>query len=310
MPSTGTDHSTSDLITPTTTTRNSLSLCTPVPIPFSEEHHQCEANSRHTSVINLESVVTAAAADLKEQSAVSEPKPKKKCLSKEFFTCFALSSIVIGLPVAIIIVLINLPRLSTRRDTRQQHYILLAFGFPFSLVVTVSIAYAIFRLVIRIRSGPNHAKLLRSRMSWRRFSRRLRGLSNSGGQYNRNRPHAHHYRHGHHFAEQAAHIASSEHLKSPDNNLDAISDLEECTSCEGSQNAINEEPKLYSLVAEVMSKQHFPARKGSQLHQVFPETQSPARSIAHLNVDMCYDASGLSRFGLPDQRRASNPPLV
>lgn len=80
------------------------------------------------------------------------------CMSREFWTCFLLSSIVIGLPIAIIIMLINLPRLSSQRDTRQQHYILLAFGLPFSCVIIVALLYGIYSLIRRIRRGPNHSR--------------------------------------------------------------------------------------------------------------------------------------------------------
>ncbi|KAH9414750.1 hypothetical protein DERP_008591 [Dermatophagoides pteronyssinus] len=81
------------------------------------------------------------------------------CMSREFWTCLLLSSIVIGLPIAIIIMLINLPRLSSQRDTRQQHYILLAFGLPFSCVIIVALLYGIYSLIRRIRRGPNHSRI-------------------------------------------------------------------------------------------------------------------------------------------------------
>jgi hypothetical protein len=85
-----------------------------------------------------------------------------------------LSAIVIGLPIAIIIILMNLPKLSTRGDTRQQHYILLAFGFPFSLVFIVAVLYGTFRLIMHFYKGSDQSRHLQSRLSWRNFSRRFR----------------------------------------------------------------------------------------------------------------------------------------
>src|SRR6218665_893274 len=80
--------------------------------------------------------------------------PTKNRIIREAITCTALSSVVIGLPIAIVILLINLPKLSTsRRDARQDHYILLAFGLPFSLVMIVSILYGLFRMFVYIRRG-------------------------------------------------------------------------------------------------------------------------------------------------------------
>ncbi|CAG2112087.1 unnamed protein product, partial [Medioppia subpectinata] len=110
------------------------------------------------------------------ESSLSESRSRKpwKCLSRESLTCLMLSGIVIGLPIAIIIILMNLPKLSTRGDTRQQHYILLAFGFPFSLVFIVSVLYGSFRAIMYCYKGSDQSRHLQSRMSWRHFSRRLR----------------------------------------------------------------------------------------------------------------------------------------
>ncbi|XP_054165854.1 uncharacterized protein LOC128963376 [Oppia nitens] len=112
--------------------------------------------------------------DANESLEESRSRDKWKCLSKESLTCLMLSSIVIGLPIAIIIILMNLPKLSTRGDTRQQHYILLAFGFPFSLVFIVSVLYGSFRIIMYFKKGSDDSSHLQSRLSWRHFSRRLR----------------------------------------------------------------------------------------------------------------------------------------
>ena len=289
MPSSRANLSTSDL----TNCNSSLSLCKPMTADVHPRHHSFQCNSV-SNVVEAVSPGHANDSNIATKNNDTELSgsnlSKKKCFTKEFFTCFALSSIVIGLPVVIIIVLINLPRLSTRRDTRQQHYILLAFGFPFSLVVIVFIIYAIFRLVMRVRTGPNHAKLLRSRMSWRRFSRRLRGLSHSGDHYH-NRHH-HHHQHTQYLYEPSSRQINLS-LKLPQSNIelcDVISDLDEDLddSCEGSQNAIDHEPKLYSLVTEVMSMQQqhqgYCSLKSNQLCQVFPESAS---NISQLSADMC-----------------------
>ena len=108
----------------------------------------------------------------------SNTRKEWKCFSKESLTCLMLSAIVIGLPIAIIIILMNLPKLSTRGDTRQQHYILLAFGFPFSLVFIVAVLYGTFRAVMYFQRGSDHSRHLQSRnlnsrLSWRHFSRRF-----------------------------------------------------------------------------------------------------------------------------------------
>lgn len=178
----------------------------------------------------------------------------------------ALSSIVIGLPIAIIIVLINLPKLSTRRDTRQQHYILLAFGFPFSLVVIVALVYGVYSLIRRIRQGPDHSKHFRSRMSWRRFSRRLRGFSQ--------RDH-HHHRHHHRCSvdnKQCNHHSS-------------------CSSLNSSELALGTEPKLYSLVAQVMSAKQRDIE--SEPHLIF-QTSDP---LPESNTTVQLSAACLQHHG-------------
>ncbi|XP_046911359.2 uncharacterized protein LOC124492488 isoform X1 [Dermatophagoides farinae] len=101
------------------------------------------------------------------------------CMSRELWTCLLLSSIVIGLPIAIIIMLINLPRLSSQRDTRQQHYILLAFGLPFSCVIIVAILYAIYSLIRRIRRGPNNSRIWNKSINLRHNSIKSQNSSTS-----------------------------------------------------------------------------------------------------------------------------------
>jgi len=114
-------------------------------------------------------------------NCISEPRleqnnerEKWRCFSRESLTCLMLSAIVIGLPIAIIIILMNLPKLSTRGDTRQQHYILLAFGFPFSLVFIVAVLYGSFRAIMHFKRGSDQSRHLQPRLSWRNFSRRFR----------------------------------------------------------------------------------------------------------------------------------------
>src|SRR5699024_5588682 len=116
----------SDLTT-MSTTRNSLSLCTPIG-PSSELTTMSPIQAADIEQGFAEPVSSSVATSTTNASS-------NLCFSREIFTCLALTSIVIGLPVLIIIVLINLPRLSNRRDTRQDSYLLLAFGIPFSLVV-------------------------------------------------------------------------------------------------------------------------------------------------------------------------------
>ncbi|KAF7489496.1 hypothetical protein SSS_06464 [Sarcoptes scabiei] len=79
----------------------------------------------------------------------------KKFFRQEICSCLIISLIVIGLPIAIMLMLINLPRLSNHRDVRQQNYILLAFGLPFSIVISVSTVYGLFRLIRKFRSENN-----------------------------------------------------------------------------------------------------------------------------------------------------------
>ena len=184
----------------------------------------------------------------------------KKCLSKEVFTCVALSSIVIGLPIAIIIVLINLPRFSTRRDTRQQHYILLAFGFPFSLVVVVAIVYGVYSLIKRIRQGPDHSKHFRSRMSWRRFSRRLRGFSS--------RDLHHRHRHSSHISPSLSPncIRAKKSIDYKLNMSPNVNYTDDYLNYDDSDN----EPKLYTLVAQVMTQAQHQSQQ--QPYPVFPKS--------------------------------------
>lgn len=199
----------------------------------------------------------------------------------------ALSSIVIGLPIAIIIVLFNLPRFSARRDTRQQHYILLAFGFPFSLVISLSVMYGIYRLVMRIRTGPDHSKYLQPRMSWRRFSRRLRGVREQTTHPYQCRP----------PGDPQILSKGSSRVKSEEDMSDVDYQSDDCSS-------ESTEPKLYTLVTEVMSHQQISQHQQhrsrpsdhtlpsmsshlrSPLHQVFSEVagKGQRRSIAHLDT--------------------------
>ena len=184
--------------------------------------------SSSTTVAAVTAAATAAAAS--SSSSSYHATPTKNKLFREAITCTALSSVVIGLPIAIVILLINLPKLSsTRRDARQDHYILLAFGLPFSLVMIVSILYGLFRFIVYIKRGPEEFKNIppimppsssdhhcsiddehhlnpwsRTRMSWRRFSRRLRPSFRrhahhdeeltSGYGHNRSRKRSHTYR--------------------------------------------------------------------------------------------------------------------
>lgn len=272
-----------------TTGRHSLSFCSPL-VATSEVMPVTS-----TSIVPLR----PNASDLEQgtepassSAATSTTNTSSgRCVSRELFTCLALSSIVIGLPIAIIIVLFNLPRFSTRRDTRQQHYILLAFGFPFSLVVSVSVMYGIYRLVMRIRSGPDHSKYLRSRLSWRRFSRRLRGAREVQP------PHLYHRRHinGHSHSRVSRH---SEHGR----------DISEGGYLSDDCSSESVEPKLYTLVTEMMSQQqnqhsqqrpsqpaqqHRPSQQAlppshlrPSMHQVFPEMPGSGqrRSIAHVDT--------------------------
>lgn len=160
--------------------------------------------------------------DTSIKTTTTTPDKSMRCCSKETLTCIILTSMVIGLPVLIILVLINLPRMTNKRDTRQEHYILLAFGFPFSLVLIVSLVYGIYRLVLRIRMGPDDFKHLRKRMSFRRFSRRLR-------QQNRQ------------------HCVQSSSARA--GRTSSMFDVPSTTTSEP-------EPKLYSLVTKVMFAQH------------------------------------------------------
>lgn len=190
--------------------------------------------------------------DEKESETTTTTKRHACCghWSKEFFTCFALTSVVIGLPVTIIILLINFPRLSPSRDT---HYILLAFGFPFTLVVISALIYGIYRLVNRIRKGPDHSKLLRSsRRSWHRFSRRFR---HSIGPRST---------HGHHQQRNQHHHGHCQH--EPSNYSDS--------SCTSSRSQLDNEPRLYSLVTTVMRQQQHQASPAASPSPVFQAAQS------------------------------------
>ena len=115
-------------------------------------------------------------------------RKKWKFFGKETLTCLLLSSIVIGLPIAIIIILMNLPKLSSRGDTRQQHYIILAFGLPFSLVFLVSISYLLYKCIVHCKRPDDHSEYFRT-FSWRRFSRRLRSRRLRFTPHHQNRQH-------------------------------------------------------------------------------------------------------------------------
>lgn len=260
------------------TSRHSLSLCSPL-VPTSE--------TVIPGTSSLRSTLSPKSSDLEQgcepiSSSVATSTTNTssgRCVSRELFTCMALSSIVIGLPIAIIIVLFNLPRFSARRDTRQQHYILLAFGFPFSLVVSVSVMYGIYRLVMRIRTGPDHSKYLQPRMSWRRFSRRLRGVREQAT---------------HPCPYQCRPTGEAQILSRGSSRAKPEVDLSDVDyHSDGSSEST--EPKLFTLVTEMMSHQH---QRDSHpplphithlrppLHQVFPEVpgKGQRRSIAHLDT--------------------------
>lgn len=204
-------------------TRNSLSMCTPIFVK--NESLPTTAQEGGTSSSQLGSNSCSATSFQKETEW-------SRCCNIECLTCLALTSIVVGLPVAIVIALWNLPLLSTRRDTRQQHYILLAFGIPFTLVLTISFGYALFRLWVRFTHGPSHTRHLRTRNSLKRFSRRLGGFPNR--LHRGPRPHS-------------SYTKRNERLNFSD--FDKQSDDDQAESVE---------PKLYSLVNEVMSKQNHP----------------------------------------------------
>lgn len=241
---------------------NRQSSSIPIQVP------QTDDNSIQTLSSSTVAAVTGAAAthstspiEVNTNSATQKCEPTK-CAIKDFLTCIALSLTVIGFPIVIIILLINLPRLSPGHDTRQQHYLLLAFGFPFSLVVIVYVIHAISRIIKRIRTGPDHSKYLQTQMSWRQLSRQL------------------HDRRIHHSKQCTNKTTDSIVTMSDCFDDPCLDDIE--SSIHSSQITFNDEPKLYSLVNEVMSKQN----------QIYPETFHSIRTnMSNQKADICNNSA-------------------